>query len=96
MSNANGFSYSQSYVQNRSASGPSKRPRVNPPRQAEPGLRSWRNCSVKGCKFVGSGEDVEQHEEDRHLIIPVERINKLSEEEEIFAGHKGFVLFNVP
>jgi hypothetical protein len=38
---------------------------------------------------VGSGEDVEVHEGDRHLIFPNGRQVERSEEEEKWASHKG-------
>jgi hypothetical protein len=40
---------------------------------------------------VGSGEDVETHEGDRHLIFPNGRRVERSEEEEKWASHKGSV-----
>ncbi|KAK8865733.1 hypothetical protein IAR55_000879 [Kwoniella newhampshirensis] len=52
-------------------------------------FKPWRNCSHPGCKFVGSGEDVEIHEGDRHLIFPAGRVVERSEEEERFATRKG-------
>jgi hypothetical protein len=56
---------------------------------AVPAVKSWRNCSHPGCKFVGSGEDVEIHEGDRHLIFPNGKPIERSEEEEKWAQHKG-------
>lgn len=50
---------------------------------------SWRNCSMDGCKFVGSGDMVNQHEEDRHLIFRNGPKIELSEEEQRYANHKG-------
>lgn len=50
---------------------------------------AWRNCSQPGCKFVGSGKDVEIHEEDRHLIYRPGKQPQRSEEEERFAKRKG-------
>lgn len=54
-----------------------------------PTVKSWRNCSHPACKFVGSGEDVEIHEGDRHLIFPNGKPVERSEEEEKWAHHKG-------
>lgn len=73
---------------------PTKRQRLDGPgghtvpAQAE---SAWRNCSIKGCKFVGSGKDVEVHEEDRHLIYAPGKTVVRSEEEERFARQKGSV-----
>jgi hypothetical protein len=50
---------------------------------------AWRNCSLQGCKFVGSAHDVEIHEEDRHLIYKPGKVPQRSEEEERFAKRKG-------
>jgi hypothetical protein len=52
-------------------------------------VKAWRNCSQAGCKFVGSGEDVEIHEGDRHLIFPAGYKVERSEEEERYAKMKG-------
>jgi len=54
-------------------------------------VKAWRNCSQPGCKFVGSGEDVEIHEGDRHLIFPAGYKVERSEEEERYAKMKGLV-----
>lgn len=61
------------------------------PMQGGSGTGAWRNCSMKGCKFVGSAKDVEIHEEDRHLIYAPGRNVVRSEEEERFARRKGCV-----
>lgn len=52
-------------------------------------VKPWRNCSHPGCKYVGSGEDVEIHEGDRHLIFPNGKPVERSEEEEKWARHTG-------
>ena len=50
---------------------------------------AWRNCSIQGCKYVGSARDVEVHEEDRHLIYKPGYVPQRSEEEEKFLKRKG-------
>ncbi|KIS01616.1 hypothetical protein L804_01494 [Cryptococcus deuterogattii 2001/935-1] len=57
----------------------------------ESSAKPWRNCSHPGCKFVGSGDQVEIHEEDRHLIYAPGKVLERSEEEERFAKRKGCV-----
>lgn len=44
---------------------------------------------MEGCKFVGPGDKVEEHEGDRHLIFKNGPKVELSEEEQRFANHKG-------
>ncbi|EIW72721.1 hypothetical protein TREMEDRAFT_67022 [Tremella mesenterica DSM 1558] len=67
-----------------------KRPRVNNGQnRSGGGVKAWRNCSFPGCKFVGSGEDVEVHEGDRHLIFRNGPKVERSEEEERFAKRNG-------
>jgi hypothetical protein len=89
-----GYSYSATYqaAQPAHSEPPNKRSRPNgPPAPAAPAIsvKPWRNCSHPGCKYVGSGEDVEIHEGDRHLIFPNGRPVERSEEEEKWASHKG-------
>ncbi|WVQ71103.1 hypothetical protein IAR50_000628 [Cryptococcus sp. DSM 104548] len=97
--NAEGYSYSSAYLSSQpSSSGdrstggdpPAKKQRTNhPPASAGPSTKAWRNCSQAGCKFVGPGDQVEIHEEDRHLIyVPGKKVVR-SEEEERFARQKG-------
>lgn len=68
---------------------PAKRQKVDAELAAVGDPMAWRNCSVKGCKFVGSGDKVEQHEGDRHLIFRNGPKVELSEEEQAYAQHKG-------
>lgn len=94
------FQPTRTYQQDQSQGYPNKRTRIdNPaqsltPNQAGPsgtsgGVKAWRNCSLAGCKFVGSGDDVEVHEMDRHLIYPPGYKVERSEEEERYAKRKG-------
>ena len=70
-----------------------KRPRGNeasgPANGSGSDAVAWRNCSVAGCKYVGPGDQVEIHEQDRHLICPKGLQVERSEEEEGFAKRKG-------
>jgi len=96
-----GYTYSATYQNQTQATQaqtynepPNKRSRPNPGDAAGSAapvisVKPWRNCSHPGCKFVGSGEDVEVHEGDRHLIFPNGRRVERSEEEEKWASHKG-------
>lgn len=61
---------------------PAKRRAPPPSSSAMPSHKPWRNCSHPGCKYTGSGEDVEIHEGDRHLIFPNGKPVERSEEEE--------------
>ncbi|WVQ85281.1 hypothetical protein IAT38_007446 [Cryptococcus sp. DSM 104549] len=92
--NPEGYSYSQTYLTPPSHATPSdppqaKRQKPNPIAAVSQGVKPWRNCSHPGCKFVGSGDEVEVHEGDRHLIFPAGRVVERSEEEERFAKRKG-------
>jgi hypothetical protein len=53
-----------------------------PTASATPIPNAWRNCSHPGCKYTGPGNDVAQHEGDRHLIFPHGKPVERSEEEE--------------
>ncbi|KAL7421022.1 hypothetical protein Q5752_003906 [Cryptotrichosporon argae] len=57
--------------------------------QGAAAVKPWRNCSHAGCRFVGSGDEVEIHEMDRHLIFPAGYKAERSEEEERFARSSG-------
>ncbi|WVN85609.1 uncharacterized protein L203_100758 [Cryptococcus depauperatus CBS 7841] len=91
MVNPEGYSYSPSYLVQQSNTVPKKRPRSNnfSADQTGQSVKPWRNCSHPGCKFVGSGEQVETHEEDRHLIFAPGKIVEKSEEEERYSNRKG-------
>lgn len=82
----NGYAYQQ-------AEPPAKKARTSEAAPAYSDPSAWRNCSVAGCKFVGAGHDVEIHEGDRHLIFPRGKPVERSEEEEMYANHKGYVAF---
>lgn len=90
-----GYSYSATYAPAGQAveEPQNKRARVTGPTTTPvasvTSVKPWRNCSHPGCKYVGSGEDVEVHEGDRHLIFPNGRKVERSEEEEKWASHKG-------
>jgi hypothetical protein len=66
-----------------------KRPRYDNEATVGEDSMAWRNCSVKGCKFVGQGDKVEEHEGDRHLIFRNGPRVELSEEEQRYVDHKG-------
>lgn len=96
--NPEGYSYSTTYLSsqyNQQASTPdppTKRQRPNNSNVMTGGsAKPWRNCSHPGCKFVGPGDQVEIHEEDRHLIYAPGKAPERSEEEERFAKRKGYV-----
>jgi hypothetical protein len=50
---------------------------------------AWRNCSQAGCQYVGPGNDVALHEQDRHLIYPEGYVPERSEEEEAYLRKGG-------
>ncbi|OXG34850.1 hypothetical protein C359_06307 [Cryptococcus neoformans Bt120] len=94
--NPEGYSYSTTYLSspyNQQASTPdppTKRQRPNNSNVMTGGsAKPWRNCSHPGCKFVGPGDQVEIHEEDRHLIYAPGKAPERSKEEERFAKRKG-------
>lgn len=97
MATPDGYSYSQAYIQQnyqpiQAPPPPMKKQRVDTFGGSPGGGKgAWRNCSQPGCKFVGSGEAVEIHEGDRHLIFPNGNKVERSEEEELYAQHKGCV-----
>ncbi|KAK4684747.1 hypothetical protein P7C73_g5421, partial [Tremellales sp. Uapishka_1] len=88
-----GYSYSSAYLQQAHAAPEPSAKRLKTHagmgNASGPGNKAWRNCSVSGCRFTGSGDQVEIHEGDRHLIFPRGRPVERSEEEEKFANHKG-------
>lgn len=94
-STPDGYTYSSTYLpqpvtadprdHTRARTGPAQTSTVTDSATVKP----WRNCSHPGCKYVGSGEDVEVHEGDRHLIFPNGKPVERSEEEEKWARHKG-------
>lgn len=98
--NPEGYSYSTTYLSKQYSQQPSA---PNPPTKrqrpnngsvmtgGESSAKPWRNCSHPGCKFVGPGDQVEIHEEDRHLIYAPGKVPERSEEEERFAKRKGCV-----
>lgn len=51
--------------------------------------KAWRNCSQKGCKYLGPGDEVALHEQDRHLIYPEGYVPERSEEEEAYLKKGG-------
>ncbi|XAO23471.1 hypothetical protein I312_102249 [Cryptococcus bacillisporus CA1280] len=96
--NPEGYSYSTTYLSNQysqqapASNPPTKRQRPNISNimtGGESSAKPWRNCSHPGCKFVGPGDQVEIHEEDRHLIYAPGKVPERSEEEERFAKRKG-------
>ena len=76
---------------------PSKRARHNqtethmPFHSTQNDPKAWRNCSQDGCHFVGPGNEVALHEQDRHLIYPEGYVPERSEEEEAYLRKGGYV-----